>query len=248
MNDSASVSAGASTSNATPVIRTQEITRSYSMGSITVEALRGVSLMVHFGEFVALMGASGSGKSTLLHLLGCLDRPTTGGYWLEGVDISSLSRNALAEIRGRRIGFIFQSFYLLPRLSAWENVVLPLTYLDGKLNSSGRREQAMAVLSRVGLGSRADHLPTEMSGGERQRVAIARALVTRPAVLLADEPTGNLDSGTSEEIICLLDELHAEGATIVMVTHDAGIARHASRICTMCDGILHERRAGHDTH
>jgi putative ABC transport system ATP-binding protein len=222
------------------VIRTDGLERAYKMGSATVHALRGVSLVVQAGEFVALMGASGSGKSTLLSLLGLLDRPTAGGYWLEGTQVSSLNRNALAEVRGKRIGFIFQSFNLLPRFSAWENVALPLTYRNGKVGHRQQREQALEALSRVGLAERAGHQPMELSGGERQRVAIARALVTRPAVLLADEPTGNLDSATGVEIMRLLDELHAEGRTIVMVTHDPNIARHASRVCTMKDGILLE--------
>jgi putative ABC transport system ATP-binding protein len=224
----------------TPVIRTETLTRTYTMGSATVHALRGVSLTVQPGDFVALMGASGSGKSTLLSLLGLLDKPTAGGYWLEGVEVSSLNRNALAEVRGKRIGFIFQSFNLLPRLSAWENVALPLAYRNGQVRHSGQRSRALEALARVGLDQRASHQPMELSGGERQRVAIARALVTQPAVILADEPTGNLDSATGIEIMALLHEIHAEGRTIVVVTHDPNIAYHASRICTMRDGILNE--------
>lgn len=223
-----------------PVIRTETLTRTYAMGSATVHALRGVSLTVQTGDFVALMGASGSGKSTLLSLLGLLDKPTAGGYWLEGVEVSSLNRNAQAEVRGKRIGFIFQSFNLLPRLSAWENVALPLAYRNGQVRHSGQRARALEALTRVGLDQRASHQPMELSGGERQRVAIARALVTQPAVILADEPTGNLDSATGIEIMALLHEIHAEGRTIVVVTHDPKIARHASRICTMRDGILNE--------
>ncbi len=222
------------------VIRTETLTRTYRMGSATVQALRQVNLNIVAGDFVALMGASGSGKSTLLSLLGLLDRPTAGGYWLEGVEVSALSRNALADLRGQRIGFIFQSFNLLPRLSAWENVALPLAYRNGKVGHAEQRQKALAALARVGLEQRAQHQPMEMSGGERQRVAIARALVTQPAVILADEPTGNLDSATGLEIMRLLGELHAEGRTIVMVTHDSSIARHASRICTMRDGVLSE--------
>ncbi len=219
-----------------PIIRTEGLARSYRMGNATVQALRGVDLSVGAGEFVALMGASGSGKSTLLSLLGLLDRPTSGGYWLEGAQVSSLSRNALARVRGARIGFIFQSFNLLPRLSAWENVALPLAYRNGQVSGRQQREKAHEALERVGLAERAGHQPTELSGGERQRVAIARALVTRPAVILADEPTGNLDSATGAEIMRLLGELHSEGRTIVMVTHDLSIARHASRVYTMRDG------------
>jgi putative ABC transport system ATP-binding protein len=230
------------------VIRTEGLTRTYPMGSTIVHALRGVELTVFPGEFVALMGASGSGKSTLLHLLGCLDRPTAGEYWLEGVKISSLKRDALAEIRGRRIGFIFQNFNLLPRYSAWENVALPLAYCNGKVKSAAQRAKALEALARVGLEPRAAHRPTELSGGERQRVAIARALATHPAVILADEPTGNLDSTTGTEIMQLLGELHAEGVTIVMVTHDPQIARHASRACTMQDGLLREGASSHEPH
>jgi putative ABC transport system ATP-binding protein len=230
------------------VIRTEGLTRTYPMGNSTVNALRGVDLSIFPGEFVALMGASGSGKSTLLHLLGCLDRPTTGEYWLEGVGVSSLNRDALAEIRGRRIGFIFQNFNLLPRFSAWENVALPLAYCNGKVKSASQRARAMEALRRVGLDQRAAHQPTELSGGELQRVAIARALITRPAVILADEPTGNLDSKTGEEIMRLLEGLHAEGVTIVMVTHDPQIARHAGRTCTMQDCMLSEGDASHEPH
>ncbi len=222
------------------VIRTETLTRTYQMGSATVHALRGVSLTVASGEFVALMGTSGSGKSTLLSLLGLLDHPTAGEYWLEDVPVASLNRNALSELRGQRIGFIFQSFNLLPRLSAWENVALPLAYRGGKVRHAEQRKQALAALERVGLSDRAGHRPTEMSGGECQRVAIARALVTHPAVILADEPTGNLDSATGVEIMNLLQELHTEGRTIVMVTHDPAIARHAGRTWTMRDGRLTE--------
>ena len=227
------------------VIRIEGLTRKYEMGSSTVHALRGVNLLVEAGEFVALMGASGSGKSTLLHLLGCLDRPNEGSYWLEGVEVSSLSRDALADVRSKRIGFIFQNFNLLPRFSAWENVALPLSYRNGQIDGNEQHTKAMDALSRVGLADRAEHQPTELSGGERQRVAIARALVTQPAVILADEPTGNLDSKTGEEIMHLLDELHEEGRTIVMVTHDANIARHASRICSMVDGVLQDGGSRH---
>jgi putative ABC transport system ATP-binding protein len=222
------------------IIHAQNLTRTYAMGGSTVHALREVNLSVEAGEFVALMGASGSGKSTLLSLLGLLDRPSAGSYWLEGVQVSTLKRDALADVRGKRIGFIFQNFNLLPRLSAWENVALPLSYRNGQVSGSQQRARAHEALAHVGLDQRADHQPTELSGGERQRVAIARALVTEPAVILADEPTGNLDSATGIEIMRLLGELHKEGRTILMVTHDPNIARFANRICTMHDGYLSE--------
>ncbi len=222
------------------VIQTVGLTREYAMGDAFVHALRGVDLEVQTGEFLALMGASGSGKSTLLNMIGLLDRPTSGQYKLEEVEVFSLSRDELAAIRGRRIGFVFQNFNLLPRYSTWENVALPLAYRKGEVPSQEQYKKAMQMLARVGLGTRAGHGPMELSGGERQRVAIARALVTEPAVLLADEPTGNLDSATGKEIMSLLSELHAEGRTIIMVTHDIHIAHYASRICTMRDGILME--------
>ena len=222
------------------VIQTISLTREYAMGSTTVHALRGVDLTVRTGEFLALMGASGSGKSTLLNMIGLLDRPTSGQYRLEELEVFSLSRDELAIIRGRRIGFIFQNFNLLPRYSTWENVALPLAYRKGEIRSDEQYKKAMQMLARVGLERRSGHQPMELSGGERQRVAIARALVTEPAVLLADEPTGNLDSTTGKEIMSLLTELHTEGKTIIMVTHDMNIARYAGRICTMRDGILME--------
>jgi putative ABC transport system ATP-binding protein len=222
------------------VIQTVGLTREYVMGNAVVHALRGVDLTLHAGEFLALMGASGSGKSTLLNMIGLLDRPTSGQYRLEDLEVFSLSRDNLATLRGRRIGFIFQNFNLLPRYSTWENVALPLAYRNGEYRSEEQHKKAMQMLARVGLEQRAGHQPMELSGGERQRVAIARALVTEPAVLLADEPTGNLDSATGREIMSLLSELNAEGKTIIMVTHDMNIARYASRICTMRDGILAE--------
>ena len=222
------------------VIRAIGLTRHYVMGKTIVHALRGVDLTVNAGEFLALMGASGSGKSTLMNMIGLLDRPTSGQYRLEEVEVFSLSRDELATIRGRRIGFIFQNFNLLPRYSTWENVALPLAYRRGEVQSEEQYRKAMQMLARVGLERRAGHQPMELSGGERQRVAIARVLVTEPAVLLADEPTGNLDSATGKEIMSLLKELHAEGKTIMMVTHDRNIARYAGRICTMRDGILME--------
>lgn len=230
-----------------PVIRTEKITRTYSMGEAIVTALRDADFTVRAGEFVALMGASGSGKSTLLNVIGLLDRPTSGEYWLEERPVASLRRDELADLRGRRIGFIFQNFNLLPRLSAWENVALPLAYRNGEFGHPDQLARAREVLSRVNLDHRMEHQPTELSGGERQRVAIGRALVTQPAVILADEPTGNLDSNTGAEIMQLLKELNGEGRTIVMVTHDMNVARYASRIYTMRDGLLMEGE-GHVAH
>jgi putative ABC transport system ATP-binding protein len=221
-----------------PVIRTENLSRAYEMGDQSLTALRETNLTVYEGEFIALMGASGSGKSTLLSLLGLLDRATSGEYWLEDTPVSSLTRDELAYLRGKRIGFIFQSFNLLPRLFAWENVALPLSYQNGKHNQEEQKYQAKNALSRVGLDHRLDHYPMKLSGGERQRVAIARALITNPAVILADEPTGNLDSKRGLEIMQLLKELNDEGRTIVMVTHDNSIARYANRVCVMKDGIL----------
>ena len=225
-----------------PVIRTEKITRTYAMGESVITALRDADLTVHAGEFIALMGASGSGKSTLLNLIGLLDRATSGEYFLEGKPVSSLRRDELADLRGKRIGFIFQNFNLLPRYSAWENVALPLAYAyrQGEFRGQDQLTRAREALSRVQLDHRLEHNPTELSGGERQRVAIARALVTQPAVILADEPTGNLDSNTGVEIMRLLKELNAEGRTIVMVTHDMNVARNASRIYQMRDGVLKE--------
>ena len=223
-----------------PVIRTEKLTRTYCMGESVITALRDADLIVHAGEFIALMGASGSGKSTLLNLLGLLDRPTSGEYFLEGKPVSSLRKDERANLRGRRIGFIFQNFNLLSRYSAWENVALPLTYRQGEFRSQDQFNQAREALSRVQLEHRLDHNPMELSGGERQRVAIARALVTQPAVILADEPTGNLDSKTGIEIMRLLKELNEEDRTIIMVTHDMNVARNASHIYHMLDGALNE--------
>jgi putative ABC transport system ATP-binding protein len=218
-----------------PVIRTENLSRIYEMGGQSLTALRETNLTVHEGEFIALMGASGSGKSTLLSLLGLLDRGTAGEYWLEDKAVSSLTRDELADLRGQRIGFIFQSFNLLPRLSAWENVALPLAYRRGQFGQQDQASRANEALERVKLNHRLNHQPMELSGGERQRVAIARALITQPVVILADEPTGNLDSKTGVEIMNLLKELNGEGRT-----HDLNIARYAGRICNMRDGILTE--------
>lgn len=231
-----------------PVIRTESLTRSYSMGDSLITALREADLTIHAGAFIALMGASGSGKSTLLNLIGLLDRATSGEYWLEGKPVSALRRDELSDLRGRRIGFIFQNFNLLPRLSAWENVALPLAYRKGEFGTQEQLNRAREALSRVQLDHRLDHQPMELSGGERQRVAIARALVTQPAVILADEPTGNLDSKTGLEIMRLLKELNTEGRTIIVVTHDMNVARNASRMIHLRDGVLNESEWSHVTH
>ena len=228
-----------------PIILTEKLTRAYSMGDSIVTALHEADLTVHAGEFIALMGASGSGKSTLLNLLGLLDRATSGQYFLEGKSVSSLKRDELADLRGRRIGFIFQNFNLLARYSAWENVALPLAYRQGEFGAPDQLKRAHEVLARVQLEHRADHNPMELSGGERQRVAIARALITQPAVILADEPTGNLDSKTGYEILLLLKQLNEEGRTIILVTHDSSVARYASRIYHMRDGVLDESELSH---
>ncbi|HTP10424.1 MAG TPA: ABC transporter ATP-binding protein [Anaerolineae bacterium] len=217
------------------LIETDELTRTYRLGATEVHALRGVSLQVPAGEFVALMGPSGSGKSTMMHLLGCLDTPTGGHYLLEGRDVSRLTVNERAHVRNRRIGFVFQTFNLLPRLNALDNVLLPLLY-RGRVTNAKRL--AYESLQRVGLEQRAHHRPMELSGGERQRVAIARALITDPALILADEPTGNLDSQTGSEIIQLLKELSTAGRTIIMVTHDAHVAASAQRVVQLRDGQI----------
>jgi len=225
------------------LIRLEDVTKRYAMGSVEVHALRGVSLSVAPGEFTAVMGASGSGKSTLMNILGCLDRPTTGRYLLEGNDVSRLSSDALAEIRNRTMGFVFQNFNLLSRTSALENVELPLLY--GGLRSAERHARAAEALARVGLADRLDHHPNQMSGGQQQRVAIARALVQRPRVILADEPTGNLDSRTSVEVMAIFQELGRTGITILLVTHELDIAEYASRVVVMRDGrvLSDERRS-----
>ncbi len=222
-------------------IDVRDVTKTYDLGAVKVEALRGVTFTIAPGEYVAIMGPSGSGKSTLMNVLGCLDRPTTGSYRLDGTDVSTLGDDALAQIRLKKLGFIFQGFNLLARTSALKNVALPLFYAG--VGTRKRNELATAQLNEVGLGDRIDHKPSELSGGQQQRVAIARALVNDPAVLLADEPTGNLDSQTSEEIMALFHQLNDGGRTIIMVTHDEDVASHAKRIIRVRDGRIVDDQA-----
>jgi putative ABC transport system ATP-binding protein len=216
------------------IIRIHDLAREYRMGSELILALRGVTLAIHRNEYVAIMGPSGSGKSTMMNVLGCLDTPTAGEYWLNGEEVSRLSDDALARVRNREIGFVFQTFNLLPRATALHNVELPLVYAG--VRARERRERAAGALERVGLAQRMDHRPNELSGGQRQRVAIARALVNQPSILLADEPTGNLDSVTSEEIMEVFGSLHAAGQTVIMVTHEPDIAARAARRIVLRDG------------
>jgi putative ABC transport system ATP-binding protein len=222
----------------TPVVELIDFVRTYFTGEVEVHAVRGVSLAIHPGEFVAIMGASGSGKSTLMNALGCLDRPTSGHYRLDGVDVGDLSRDDLADLRNRKIGFVFQGFNLLSRTSALENVELPMLYSRPSCSSREQRQRAQAALDMVGLKDRTDHHPNQLSGGQQQRVAIARALVNQPKLLLADEPTGNLDSQTSIEIMGVFQELNRQGITVVMVTHELDIARYTHRNIVMRDGRI----------
>ena len=218
------------------IIRIEGLERRYDMGGEIIHALRGVSLTISRNEYVAIMGPSGSGKSTMMNVLGCLDTPDAGSYWLNGHEVSQLSDDALARVRNKEIGFVFQTFNLLPRASALHNVELPLVYAG--VSAAERSERARQALDRVGLGDRMYHRPNELSGGQRQRVAIARALVNLPSILLADEPTGNLDSSTSEEIMRVFETLHGQGQTIIMVTHEADIAAHARRVVVLRDGRI----------
>jgi len=218
------------------LIRLEKISRSYQMGAETVHALREVSVEIQRGEYVAIMGPSGSGKSTLMNLVGCLDSPTSGRYELNGTDVSQMDDNQLAEVRNREIGFVFQTFNLLPRSNALHNVELPLIY--GGMGAVERKRTALEALAQVGLADRVHHKPNELSGGQRQRVAVARALVNKPAILLADEPTGNLDSKTGMEIMALFEDLAHKGNTIIVVTHEEEIARHARRILRIRDGLI----------
>ena len=219
-----------------PIIALRDVTKTYALGDIEVHALRGITFAIAPGEYVAIMGPSGSGKSTLMNTLGCLDRPTSGSYELDGVNVGTLGDNALAAIRLKKLGFVFQGFNLLARTSALKNVALPLFYAGTPLRV--RTAAAAAQLRDVGLGDRLDHKPSELSGGQQQRVAIARALVNDPAVVLADEPTGNLDSQTSEEIMALFEQLNESGRTIIMVTHDEEVAAHAKRVIRLRDGLV----------
>jgi putative ABC transport system ATP-binding protein len=230
------------------VIQLEEVTKVYPMGQTEVRALDGVSLTIGRGGFWAIMGSSGSGKSTMLNLIGCLDRPTTGRYIIEGQDVADLDDDSLSDLRLRHLGFIFQSFNLIPQLTVRENIELPLFYLGWEASDSAKRAEALA--EEVGLGERLDHRPAELSGGQQQRVAIARSLANDPPILLADEPTGNLDSATGEQIMALLERLHSEGRTIIMVTHEQEIADHAACQVHMRDGVIDriERREGGATH
>jgi putative ABC transport system ATP-binding protein len=220
------------------VIKLQDVHKIYHTGEVDVHAVRGVSLEIHRGEFVALMGASGSGKSTMMNIVGCLDRPTEGKYYLDGIDVSQLKRDDLADIRNQKIGFVFQGFNLLARTSALENVELPMLYARQRLAGPSQRDRALAALRTVGLQDRADHTPNQLSGGQQQRVAIARGLANQPSLLLADEPTGNLDSRTSVEIMGVFQKLNDEGITIVMVTHELDVAQYTKRMVVMRDGKI----------
>jgi putative ABC transport system ATP-binding protein len=227
-----------------PVIELTDVSKVYRSGSLNVPALTGIWLRIGAGEYVAIMGPSGSGKSTLMHILGCLDVPSTGSYHLAGEDVGDMSEAELAEVRGRRVGFVFQQFNLLASLSAWRNVELPLSYAG--VPREQRKARALHALNRVGLTDRTEHRPGELSGGQQQRVAVARALVTDPAIILADEPTGNLDSKASEDTLELFDELHRQDRTIVLITHDAEIARRARRIVRIGDGVVQSDTAAGD--
>jgi putative ABC transport system ATP-binding protein len=226
------------------VIRIHDLTREYRMGSERILALRGVTLEIRRNEYVAIMGPSGSGKSTMMNVLGCLDTPTAGEYWLNGEEVSRLTDDALARVRNREIGFVFQTFNLLPRATALHNVELPLVYAG--VRARERRERAATALERVGLAERMDHRPNELSGGQRQRVAIARALVNQPSILLADEPTGNLDSVTSQEIMEVFAALHAAGQTVIIVTHEPDIAARAQRVVVLRDGRVESDRVNRE--
>ncbi len=224
------------------LISTRDLKKSYDLGSVEVHALRGVSMEIRAGEYLAIMGPSGSGKSTLMHILGCLDSPSSGSYILDGSEVAGLPSRELARVRNKQIGFVFQNFNLLPRIDLISNVSLPLVY-HGSMSKADRTRKASEQLERLGLGHRLKHKPNELSGGERQRAAIARALVNEPSILLADEPTGNLDQKTGREIMSILDELHSGGRTVVLVTHDANVADHARRTVLIEDGAVAEDKS-----
>ena len=229
------------------LIALQDIFKSYELGEISIPVLRGISLTICRGDFVALMGASGSGKTTLMNILGCLDRPTSGRYVFDGREVNALSADERAVLRNQRIGFVFQNFNLLPRTSALENVMLPLSYTMDHLSDREVRQRAMELINRVDLGDRFHHEPSQLSGGQQQRVAIARALVNRPTLLLADEPTGNLDSHTSEDVLRMFQHLNREeGLTIILVTHDSAVARHAGRTVEISDGVIIDESSVHE--
>ncbi|HEY4314274.1 MAG TPA: ABC transporter ATP-binding protein [Actinomycetes bacterium] len=225
-----------------PVIEVEEVTKTYAFGSLEVHALRGISLTIREGEYLAVMGPSGSGKSTLMHILGCLDVPTTGTYRLAGTDVSAMDEFALARVRNSSIGFVFQQFNLLASLSAWRNVELPLCYTGVPRHE--RRDRAMAALDRVGLSDRVEHRPGELSGGQQQRVAVGRAIVTDPALILADEPTGNLDSHSTQDVLGLIGDLHGSGRTVVVITHEPSVAERAQRVVRIRDGLLERPGSG----
>ena len=230
------------------LIKLKDLTKTYHVGELDVPVLKGVSMGIDRGELVALMGASGSGKSTLMNILGCLDRPTSGQYWLDGQEVSQISSDQRALVRNRKIGFVFQSFNLLPRTSALEQVMMPLTYTATDLSQREAKKRATALLDRVGLGDRIHHEPSQLSGGQQQRVAIARALINRPPLLFADEPTGNLDSKTSKEVLQMFEQLNREeGITIILVTHDADVAAVAQRRIKMSDGLIEAGAYGETT-
>lgn len=228
------------------IINIKGITRDFPLGEETIKVLKGIDLIINKGEYVALMGPSGSGKSTLMNILGCLDTPTSGSYILNNKDVSQMTDDELAEIRNREIGFVFQTFNLLPRTTALDNVALPMVYAGYK--KPERESRATEVLSQVGLADRMDHKPNQLSGGQRQRVAVARALVNHPSIILADEPTGNLDSKTSVEIMNLFNQIHAAGNTVILVTHEEDIAAHAHRIIRLRDGIIESDNSNRDIH
>jgi ABC-type lipoprotein export system ATPase subunit len=233
--------------NSMELIRLNNVTKTYHLGEMDVPVLKGITLTIDRGEFVALTGASGSGKSTLMNILGCLDRPSTGEYWLDGEEVSRLSTDQRARVRNQKIGFVFQSFNLLPRTSALEQVTMPLTYYAGRLSEHDGRERAKALLDRVGLGDRMHHYPSQLSGGQQQRVAIARALINNPPLLFADEPTGNLDSRTTKEVLEMFRKLNNEGITVILVTHEPDVAAVARRNIRLHDGLIEAGAFGEET-